>query len=195
MVKGSGGSGDQPPVEGALALAPPVSPTLDVDVLYGEHAAFVARVIVRMLGPGPHVEDLLQDTFVVAWRKRGQFDHSVAVTTWLFAIASNLCRRHRRGAYRLALFCRRLAEGPQHLAAPDAALERHGDVEVVQQTILTLPYRHREVFVLYELEGMDGPDIAAMLGVPVGTVWSRLHKARKTFEQGVRRRLAREGAR
>jgi RNA polymerase sigma-70 factor, ECF subfamily len=180
-------------MDGSLARSAVERPPLDVTRLYAEHAPFLGRVIQRLAGPGPHVDDLLQETFIVVFKKQRAFDGRAAVRTWLYAIASNLCLRHRRGIHRLNLFRSRLSSEAQEASAPpDQHLERDQSCALVSEVLDRLPFRQREVFVLYELEELEGAEIAAMLGVPLGTVWTRLHHARKKFEELMRRRLARE---
>jgi len=162
---------------------------LDVDQLYRAHAPFLGRVIQRLLGDGPHVDDTLQETFIVAFRRRRDFDEQrAAVRTWLYSIAANLCKRHRRSAQRLLLFRERWShETVSSAPPPDRELERRDDVALAQLAIRALPFRQRAVFVLYELEELKGQEIAELLDVPVNTVWTRLHKARRNFRRRAER--------
>lgn len=169
-----------------------LSDELDIAALFAEHGAFIANVIRRLVGPGGDVDDLVQETFLVAYRKRGGFDpERAAPRTWLYGIAANLCRRHHRGAGRLArLRARLLVERSDGMAAaPDREVLHKQRAAVVHQALAKLPFKQREVFALYELQGLDGASIAAMLDIPEGTVWTRLHHARKRFERQVRARL------
>ena len=169
---------------------------LDVGAIYRQHAPFVARCVERLAGSGTHVDDILQEAFIVAFRNRGRFDpNRASVTTWLYGIVANLCRRHRRGAFRFGRLQNRVAAEPiAALPRPDEAIERAQAVAMVYESLQQLPFKQREVFALYELEGLDGGAIAAMVGAPLGTVWTRLHHARLAFVKHVRRRLAAEGS-
>jgi RNA polymerase sigma-70 factor (ECF subfamily) len=188
---------------GFSAPAPaPEEPTqavpLDVAGLYAEHGAFIGRVIQRLVGSGPHVDDLVQETFIVAFRKRATFDGRAAARTWLYGIAANLSMRHRRGMRRFGLFQDRLARevSATDEDVPDRQLERQLErrrhVAIVHEVLSRLPFKQREVFVLYELEGLDGAQISELLGVPLGTVWTRLRVARQSFEPAMRKRIAKE---
>jgi RNA polymerase sigma-70 factor, ECF subfamily len=171
-------------------------PGLDVGALYRAHAPFVARCIERLVGSGSHVDDILQEAFVVAFRNRDRFDPARAsVTTWLYGIAANLCRRHRRGRFRFGRLQERVAAEPLTASSPlpDEVIERQQSVAMVYESMQKLPFKQREVFALYELEGLDGGSIAALVGAPLGTVWTRLHHARQAFTRQMRRRLATEG--
>jgi RNA polymerase sigma-70 factor (ECF subfamily) len=195
-VKVVAGSGDQGGV-GAQTIA--MSDTGeaarigDLDALYADHAAFLTRVLIRLVGDGAHVDDLLQETFLVAYRKRATFDGRSAVRTWLYGIAARLAMRHRRGAGRFLRALGAYAEEPERVA-PDPAtdLERARAAALVRSVLDKLPWKHREVVVLYELEEMDGAQIAELLGIPVNTVWTRLHHGRKKFEELMRARIAKE---
>jgi RNA polymerase sigma-70 factor (ECF subfamily) len=179
-------------------LDPPIGAALNITDIYAEHAPFVGRIILRLVGRGAHVDDLLQETFIVAFKKRHEFDGRAKVTTWLYAIASHLCLRYRRSVLRFALFRARLPQPgddvPPPFERPDGRLERRQDIALVEAGLQKLPFKQREVFVLYELEGMEGSAIAELLGIPVGTVWTRLHEGRKRFKELMRRRLAKEAA-
>ncbi len=191
-MKVSARSGDQQGVGVSSLAVPDARPELDIDELYAAHAPFLARVLVRLVGDGPHVDDLLQETFVVAWRKRAQFDGRAAVRTWLYAIAARLAMRHRRGAARWLRALGVFGQQPERLAAdPADELERARAAAAVRAVLDRLPFKQREVVVLYELEGLDGPEIAELVGIPVNTVWTRLHHGRKKFEELMRRRIDR----
>jgi RNA polymerase sigma-70 factor (ECF subfamily) len=179
------------PSSGQSQVGIAAAPALDVTQAYNEHAAFIGRVIRRLLGEGPHIDDLIQETFIVAHRKAEQYDGRAAVRTWLYGIASRLCMHHRRGASRFSLFKGRLAnqDPPPTPERPDQSLEQRQAVDLVNQVVAKMPFKQREVFVLYEIEELEGKDIAQMLDIPLGTVWTRLHKARQTFERLMRRRV------
>jgi RNA polymerase sigma-70 factor, ECF subfamily len=171
--------------------------TLDIPRLFDTHGAFIARAIERLVGRGPHVDDLLQETFIVAFKKAHRFDAGRSrASTWLYGIATNLCRRFERGQRRAGFFRERLAAHAAVVAEgtrPDEALERAEAVRVVQRAIKKLPFKQREVFVLFELEGLEGREIGALLGVKEGTVWTRLHHARKAFAKTVRKKAGYDG--
>lgn len=172
------------------------APGLSGDFLeiYAQHATFLSRCIARLVGPGPHVEDLLQETFIVAFRKRTTFEGRSSVQTWLYAIARRLCLRHRRSHGRARRFRERLARGttPPEQAGADSEMQSAEAKALVWEVLGSLSVKHREVFVLYELEELEGTAIAELLGIPVGTVWTRLHHGRKKFETLMRKRVGKE---
>ena len=170
------------------------APVLDIDALYTQHARFLTRVLVRLVGDGPAVDDLVQETFLIAHRKRATFDGRGAPRAWLYGIAANLAMRHRRGAGRLfralGLYAQ---EPPQTPSGPDQDLEKAYAAGIVREALEELPFKQREVFVLYELEELDGATIAELIGIPINTVWTRLHHGRKRFEDRIRKDAKREG--
>ncbi|HEY5926171.1 MAG TPA: RNA polymerase sigma factor [Kofleriaceae bacterium] len=169
-------------------------PVLDIDALYGEHAGFLSRVLIRLVGDGAHVDDLVQETFLIAHRKRASFDGRSAPRTWLYGIATNLAFRHRRTRGRFARMLGLYADEPTPSAmSPDRDLERARAAWLVRTTLDRLPFKQREVFVLYELEEIEGAQIAQLLEIPLNTVWTRLHHARKRFQELIRKHANREG--
>lgn len=167
---------------------------LDIDVLYADHAPFIGRVLIRLVGDGPQIDDLLQETFLTAFRRRHTFDGRSSHRTWLYGIAVRLAMRHRRGAGRFLRAIGRLAEEPPppQPAGPDQDLELARASAAVREALDRLPFKQREVFILFELEEMGGEEIAEMLGIPIGTVWTRLHHARKRCREIMERRLKKE---
>jgi RNA polymerase sigma-70 factor, ECF subfamily len=185
-------SGDPPYVEAVLAEAPVRA--VDIDALYAEHAPFIGRVLARLTGDGAHVDDLIQETFLVAFKKRDTYDGRAQHRTWLYGIAARLALRHRRGVGRWLRALGVLGDEPAEriVVAPDRDLDRARASAVVHDVLSRMPFKQREVFVLYELEELDGAQIAALLDIPVNTVWTRLHHARKRFAEAMHKRIRRD---
>lgn len=131
----------------------------------------------------------------MAFRKQSEFRGDASPKTWLYGIAARLCLHHHRGSGRLRGFLGRLVREPVEHSEdrPDHAAERKEEISTVHRILEMLPFKQREVFVLYELERLDGEVIAAMIGIPIGTVWTRLHHGRKTFTRLMRRERLKEG--
>lgn len=151
--------------------------------LYRAHARFVAGFLLRLGAPQGEMEDLTQEVFLVAHRRGGFVPGKAKATTWLAEIAlrvwSNRKRSERRRPAEPAGDA--VADLPGHGLGPEAAAGARRALERVQRCLDTLDLDHRSVFVLYELEGEKCGDIATALGVPVGTVYRRLHTARERF--------------
>jgi len=163
---------------------PEPSTPVDLGALYTAHAPFLARTVARLVGAGPQVDDVVQEVFLIAHRKRVALAEHPEPRAWLYRTARHVVQHHRRSLARRL----RLAEAATHVEAPrgedapDRALERQRHGDAIRAIVRALPDKQREVFVLYELEQLSGDEVAALVGVPVGTVWTRLHHARKRFK-------------
>jgi len=132
--------------------------------------------------------DLTQETFIRAWRKLDLFDPARSLPTWLFTIARNLLCDYRR---RRAPITLRLGEEAGELSlpdpgpAPDAALHAGGLRCLVREALAGLPASQREVLVLKDIQELDYAAVADILGVPRGTIASRVHHARQALRRQV----------
>lgn len=158
---------------------------LDAARLFREHAQFVANFVVRLGVRREEVDDIVQEVFLVAHRRGGFIPGAARPTTWLAEIALRVTsaarRRQRRSRedpdVQTVSYAPSRATGPGEQAETAEALRR------VQQALEALDEGKRAVFILFELEGESCEAIAAVLDIPVGTVYSRLHKARKLFQE------------
>lgn len=171
------------------ACAPPT-----FDEVYDAWAEFV-YFSLRRLGVAPdHLADAVQDVFVVVHRKLPSRDGDLPWKTWLFRIAMNVAREHRRAHRRQG----DPAALPDDLrtATPDphACAEQSEAVRALDRVLDALDEDHRAVFILMELEQCTAPEVAAALAIPVNTVYSRLRAARTRFDAAVAK-LQRGGAR
>ena len=172
--------------------------------LAGEERAFeelVSRYQVRLLnfiyrtiGDRDRAEDLVQEVFIRVYRHIARFDRSKKFSTWIYTIASNLAKNELRNRSRspLVLFQaikakfededRPLQFEDLHTRPDDLFRKRHLR-EMVEASVAQLPAHHREVFELRELEGKSYEEIAEITGVNLGTVKSRLNRARNAFAE------------
>ncbi|MCC7538868.1 MAG: sigma-70 family RNA polymerase sigma factor [Deltaproteobacteria bacterium] len=174
-----------------LEVAPLTGPTVGAAELFRAHAAFVASFVHRLGVPERDVPDVVQEVFVVVHRKGGFVMGSAQPRTWVAAIAVRLAaqyRRRRREELDGAATERAASGGstPAHEAEVRQAMAR------VQACLDGLDAEHREVFVLFEVAGESCKDIAEALAIPVGTVYSRIHHARRRFAVEHARRAADE---
>lgn len=157
--------------------------------LHDAHFSFVWRVAHRLGTPPDELEDVCQETFLVVFQKIDQFHHG-QFSTWLYRITANIVSgRHRRRRVRRALEAL-LGSGPEpsrERTAQQLIEARESELQVAQ-VLEALSPKKREVFALFELEGLSGEEIARMVGCGVATVWTRLHHARKDFERIARKR-------
>ena len=153
---------------------------LDAGALFRAHAPFVAGFLLRLGVGRRELDDAVQEVFLTAHRRGGFYPGAAQPTTWLAEIALRVAsglRRTRRRRPEADAALDEPAGGPTPFenAVAAEALDR------LQRALDTLGLEHRAVFILYEIEGEPCESIAAGLGVPVGTVYSRLHTARRAF--------------
>ena len=140
------------------------------------------HALVHLVGSADDARDIAQDAFVQAYVKLESFQGASAFYTWLYRIAMNLAAsRFRRQRRQVSVDAGREQTGHEPTAVdrgPGERLMQAERVEQVQSALLTLSDEHRHVLVLRELEGWSYETIADTLDLPVGTVRSRLHRAR-----------------
>ncbi len=174
-----------------VALAAPKSAEPDeAESLYREHFAFVWRN-ARRLGCGDDwVDDAVHEVFLVATRRLDEFERRASVRTWLFAITFRVVARMQRDrARRQQRIARYMAEQASPIA--DAARETEA-AEYLRHLLLKLNEAQRVVVILAELEGFTSAEIARTLGIPAGTVDSRLRAARQQLARAIERDRAQD---
>jgi RNA polymerase sigma-70 factor (ECF subfamily) len=166
--------------------------------VYEDYFPFVWRSARRLGTPEATVDDVVQEVFVVVYRRLSQFEWRSSLRTWLFGIVLNVVRAHRRSLrakHPHALSADRGADpdavidsacGPQDVAMKAQA------ARLLDRLLEELDDEKRAVFVLAELEQMSAPEIATALDVPVNTVYSRLRLARQEFASAAARYRARD---
>ena len=164
------------------------------DELVGRYQKRLLNFIYRTIGDRERAEDLVQEVFIRVHRHMRRFDQSKKFSTWIYTIASNLAKNELRNRSRspLVLFQtikknwdedhRPLQFEDKHQRPDDLFRKRHLK-QLVQRAVKKLPEHHRVVFVLRELEGKTYEEIADITGCNLGTVKSRLNRARNRFAQ------------
>ena len=135
----------------------------------------------RMVGSAQEAEDLAQEAFVRAFKSLRQFRQEASFSTWLHRLALNLCLDHLKRKKRPPVSLETIARedpAPSPEGNPVAAAERRERQEIIRGAIGTLPEAHRAVIVLYDLQGLSYEECAQVLKTSVGTVKSRLNRAR-----------------
>lgn len=148
--------------------------------LFERHEPALRRYLGRLGTSASDADDLVQATFIEVLHAAKRFDATQAAAPWLFGIATMMARRQRRSLLRSAL---RFAEWTQLMrreAPPTPVAIAEGDAveRRFAAALARLAPKKREVFILVTLEGLSGETAAAALGVPVNTLWTRLHHAR-----------------
>ena len=197
------------PAPGGPAVPPGAAGDPAVDALVtraqgGDLTAFNALVLrfqdavygltLRMLGDPASAEDVTQDAFIRAWQRFETF-RGGSFRSWLFTIAANRARDElRRRGRRPSTSLDEARDDPNRadLDPPDAGPTSHDLVEQaellrsLESALSTLPDDWREIVVLADVQGLDYAEVAAVVGIPVGTVKSRLSRARGRLREVIR---------
>lgn len=150
----------------------------EVRQLYVAHAAELRQALAR-LAPDVDADDLLQELFVIALRKPHALARAEVPRAWLYGVAVKLAATRRRAARVRRFLGLEAAQDVGGGDSPARTAEQRDAWRLLERALRPLGSSKRDVFVLFELQGLSGEDIAAALGVPVKTVWTRLFHARK----------------
>ena len=170
--------------------------------LEGEQRAFgvlvdrydnrLVNFVYRTIGDRERAQDLVQETFIRVYRHLHRFDPTKKFSTWIYTIASNLAKNELRNRSRNPLVFfqtikknweadHRPLEWEDNSYKPDDLYRKRHLRKVVEKAVSELPEHHRVVFVLRELQGKTYEEIAEITAVNLGTVKSRLNRARNNF--------------
>ena len=166
-------------------------------VLVERYQKRLLNFIYRIIGDRERAEDLVQEVFIRVHRHLHRFDQSKKFSTWIYTIASNLAKNELRNRSRnpLVLFQTikktweaddRPIQFEDSRHKPDDLFRKRHLRELVEWSVEQLPHHHRVVFVLRELEGKTYEEIAEITGCNLGTVKSRLNRARNRFANVIR---------
>jgi RNA polymerase sigma-70 factor (ECF subfamily) len=150
----------------------------DLAGMFERHGRDLLRYCTRRVG-AQLAEDVVAETFLVAHERRDRFDPSRGgLLPWLYGIATNLLRRHQRVEVRAlrSVAAAGTEEGPAEAAAGRVDAQR--SVARLSAVLAKLPRRQRDVLMLFAIAELEYAEIAAALGIPLGSVQSSLHRAR-----------------
>jgi RNA polymerase sigma-70 factor, ECF subfamily len=165
----------------------------DVAAAFGRHGAFVWRALQRLGIRDADLEDVVQEVFIIAHRKFARFAGQSRMTTWLYGISVRVASDHRRRAWvRREVPTERVPDQPSSEAEPEEAFADAEERKKLNEVLDLMPLEKRALFVMFELDEMPCEEIAMVLDVPVGTVHSRLHAARREFQSALGRWHARQ---
>jgi RNA polymerase sigma-70 factor (ECF subfamily) len=171
------------------------------DTLYKDHVDLMYRFAYRLCGEPETAKDLVQETFLNAYRGFDKFRGDARISTWLYTIASRAClrmRRRRKGASERELSLDEFiptSDGEFRLQipidglTPEVALQNKQLREALDAAINQLPKKYKMVLVLRDMEGLSAKEVGAVMGLNERAVKSRLHRARLF----VRRQLSARG--
>lgn len=163
------------------SLVPNATPPVAVETLFRLHAGFVASFLSRLGVPSRDLEDVVQEVFMTAHCRGGYRPGAASSRSFLARIALEARLGHVRRNQRWARAETAEPSVQPSDATPEQALNARQTADNLQRILDTMDPRRRAVFVLFELEGESCASIAAGLGIKLGTVYSRLHEARRTF--------------
>lgn len=152
------------------------------EAAFEAHFSEIHAYVAQRVGPD-HAEDIVAETFLTAFRKRAQYDPSRAgVRAWLYGIATNLVGKHRRLEARTLRALARCApdtDAPGHEETVAVRVSAQSLRPELAAALAGLDRRDRDVLLLVALAGLSHDEIATALGIPYGTVCSRLNRARR----------------
>jgi RNA polymerase sigma-70 factor (ECF subfamily) len=176
---------------GSSSLSKPdASVPRSFDQIYRDNVDLIYRFAHRLCGEAEAAKDLVQETFLNAYRGYRDFRGDSQVSTWLYAIASHAClrmRRKRKGEPERELSLEEFiptSEGefrlqiPMDGLSPQEALENKELRRILDQAIAKLPKKYRMVLVLRDMEGLSAKEVGSIMGLNERAVKSRLHRAR-----------------
>lgn len=163
----------------------------------------VANLISRVLNDREATDDLAQEVFVRVFVHRRNYRRGSRFSTWLFTIAANLAKNEirrrvrRRNWFSLDALQEMVQDNALVLADPaegrESLMEREQLQEAMGRAIATVPEKYRLALVLRDIEGLPYEEIAQVLGIPGGTVRSRINRARSMLKRKLQPLLKREG--
>jgi RNA polymerase sigma-70 factor (ECF subfamily) len=180
--------------DSALAAAFLAGETRAFDELVERYQTRLLNFVYRSTGDRERAEDLVQETFIRVYRHLHRFDQTKKFSTWVYTIASNLAKNELRNRSRspLVLFQamrtgpdgeQRQLEWEDNSYRPDDLFRHRRLRQLVDEAVQALPAHHRMVFTLREMEGKTYEEIAEITDCNLGTVKSRLNRARNRFAE------------
>jgi RNA polymerase sigma-70 factor (ECF subfamily) len=156
-------------------------------MLFDRHHRALSSFLARAYGTSDiDIDDLVQTTFLEAFRAAPRFRSRATPRTWLFAIGGNVAKMHRRATRRRTRAIQTLADLPEHtMTAVDAKLADQRALARVAAALDELPHDLRVAYVMCVLEEVAADDAARALGVAHGTIWRRVHQARRALRAAV----------
>lgn len=153
-----------------------------VEALLAQVAPAVHRFGMRMCRNEADADDVVQDTLLAVARHIGDFEGRSSLSSWVFTLTRTACARRRRGLKnRPPVSDDDVPEAPAEGPGPDAVVEGVQLATVLRRALDTLPEDYREVIVLRDMEGLSATEAAAVIGLSVDALKSRLHRARSAL--------------
>lgn len=175
--------------------APAASSERDVAAILAAHGDFVWRTLQRLGVRDADLDDTLQEVLWVVHKRVATFDGRSKLTTWLYAICVRVASTHRRRAWvRRERPTSELPERASEAPGPEESLAEREAHVALGEVLDLMDLEKRALLVMFEIDELSCEEIGEMLGVPIGTVHSRLHAARRELEAAHKRWRARRAA-
>jgi RNA polymerase sigma-70 factor (ECF subfamily) len=156
--------------------------------LVDRYKSRLVNLIYRMLGDQNEAEDLVQETFLRVWTHRQDYDFSYCLSTWIYTIALNLAKNELRKRRKFKFFSL-LDMSEKGIEIPDPKLGPSALGHMLEGAIAKLPVTYKEAFMLRDVEQLPYEEVAQILGVPLGTVKSRVNRARAVLKDELKPKL------
>jgi RNA polymerase sigma factor (sigma-70 family) len=150
--------------------------------LYDRYQAPLRSFIARATGDAHDVDDLLHATFLAAAKCAQRYDGRACARPWLIGISAQLLRRRRRAVGRFVAVLSALKGSLQAESDPSPTLQARSDIE---RALAQVSEAKRITLLMAEVEGLSCEEIADALHIPIGTVWTRLHAARRELRKAI----------
>jgi RNA polymerase sigma-70 factor (ECF subfamily) len=166
------------------------------EMLFTKYQRRVSRLVARFVRSEAEVEDIVQESFIKAYRALASFRGDSAFYTWLYRIAVNTAKNHLVSASKRPISLSQFEKNDDDdfqedifmsdAATPESELITKQIAETVNKSMNELPADLREAIMLREIEGMSYEDIADAMGCPIGTVRSRIFRAREAISEKIK---------
>jgi len=175
-----------------LIVSGPIA--MNLEQIYERHADFVWRTLRRLGVAEGDARDATHDVFLIVHAELARFEGRSSLNTWLFTICRSVARDFRRRERRGAELWKagELDDEIDLRADVGRAVEHQQQLAELERILSTLSSEQRNVFILFEIEKLTGEELAEVLAIPLGTVYSRLQLARRAFREELERTRARE---
>ena len=172
---------------------------LDIEAVFRRYRRDIERWAARLGGPLVDGEDVAQEVMMVVHRRLPAFSHPAQLTAWLFKTTQNIATTRRRRE-RLRRWLRGMpldyaAELQSRGPSVVEEMERREARAEVYAALDKMTAKVRDVVILFEIEGLSGEEIATLTGIPLATVWVRLHRGRRQFRVHYEELLRKRGPR
>lgn len=169
--------------DASLARDAGLGDRLAFETLLQRHGPALHRYALRSCSTAQDAEDVVQETFVAAWRGLARWDGRASIKTWLFAIAARKVADSGRRRRAVPIDDELLEPMPSLDSGPDERAREHELVEALERALDELPYRQRACWVLIEVEGLSQAEVAMVLGMSPDGVRGTIFRARRNLSE------------